>query len=132
VPATTTAGRASVALRGVAGFGDVRILLENPGVPTPFALDVETQHRPADGSSLISVASGELSDRFGNRMLDGIAATVIARYPDGSTSTQAVTILGGTARAAIEAPNAPGIVRVEMIVRGTVSRTLDVTFGAGR
>jgi hypothetical protein len=128
VPAVTSAGSGSVTsvLGGIAGPS--RALLEVPGPPSSFELVADTEHRPADGSSLVTVASGVLRDDNGNPMLDGTAAVVRAEYPDGTTSIQTVVTIGGIARASLEAPSQPGSVFVSMTVRGTTGRVHEVVF----
>jgi hypothetical protein len=127
VRSITTAGVAGVSIEGQAP-GMVRSLIEIPGAPVPFGLVAETAWRPADGATLVSVASDVLVDAYGNRLLDGTAAVVRSAYPDGTMSIQTVVTVGGVARGLLEAPTAAGVVTVSMTVQGTPSRPIDVVF----
>lgn len=130
MPASTTAGTAVVTASVQGRWGPARTLLEIPGPPEAFAVLPETRLRPADGSTLVTVASAPLTDQHGNRIVDGTAAFVRASYPSGLQSQQTVTISGGIARALLEAPDRPGVVRVTMTVLGTTSAPLDLDFSA--
>jgi hypothetical protein len=128
VPSVTTAGDAEVVaavdgMRSAAGR-----LVEVPGVPAPFALSLESPRLPADGTTLVTVASDVLVDVHGNRLLDGTAAQLRADYLDGTSSFQTVVTVAGMARATVEAPDQAGVVRVEMTVLGVTSRPLDLEF----
>jgi len=128
IPSSTTSGTATVTASTQGRPGPARTLVEIPGNPEPFALESETELRPADGASLVTVASEPLIDRHGNRLVDGIAVVVRARYPSGFESRQTVTVTGGIARALLSAPDEPGVVRVWMTVHGTTSAPLDLAF----
>ncbi len=130
IPASTTAGTAVVTASAQGRTGPARTLVEIPGPPVAFAVLPETQLRPADGSTLITIASEPLTDQHGNRIVDGTAAFVRASYPGGLQSQQTVTISGGIARALLQPPDGPGGVRVTMTVLGTTSAPLDLDFSA--
>jgi hypothetical protein len=130
IPSSTTAGTATVTATAQGRSGPARSLVEIPGEPIDFSLVSETELRPADGATLVSVATEPLIDRHGNRIVDGTAALVHAVYPGGLESQQTAVISGGIARTFLEAPDRPGTVRVWMTVLATTSAPLDLTFSA--
>ncbi len=130
VPSVTTAGTAQLAVDLAGRRGPVRTLVEIPAAPEAFSLAAVTQLRPADGLTLVEVATTPLADRFGSRIVDGTAAVVTTRYGDGSESVQTAAVVGGVARAFIKAPDEPGIVHVRISIHGVTSPDLALDFVA--
>lgn len=130
VASATAAGTAQVTVDHAGVRGPVRTLVEIPAAPEPFTVEPITQLRPADGVTLVEVATTPLADRFDNRIVDGTAAIVTTRFEDGTESSQTAVVIGGVARALIEAPSLPGIVRVRIAVHGVVSAELALDFSA--
>jgi len=130
VPSVTTAGTAQVVVDQGGHRGATRTLIEIPAEPEPFAVEPVTELRPADGLTLVEVATTPLADRFGNRVVDGTAAVVTARYGDGAESIQTAVVVGGVARTLIEAADQPGIVYVRISVHGVTSSELALEFSA--
>ena len=130
VPSVITAGTAQLVV-DLAGYrGPVRTLVQIPAAPITFEVEPVTELRPADGLTLVEVTTTPLADRFGNRIVDGTAALVTARYGDGTESAQTAIVVGGVARALIEAPDRPGRVYVRVSVHGVSSSELALEFSA--
>jgi hypothetical protein len=128
VSSLTTAGTAQVAVDHAGSRGPTRTLVEIPAAPVQFVVEAVTQLRPADGHTLVEVTTTPLADRFGNRVVDGTAALVAARFDDGAETFQTAMVVGGVVRALIEAPDQPGVVDVRISVNGVTGSELALDF----
>jgi len=102
---------------GPASLFDVRV---------PFK-DDRTTAFVADGRTLLSIVTGEIDDRFGNRLPDGHLIRLQTDGPDGIGQLTARTI-DGIARFELVAPRLPGVVEVSATADGTSSDTIEIEF----
>lgn len=63
------------------GHSPERTVMETPGLPASFHLQADKRSVPADGRQLVRLTSSQITDRFGNVLLDGVHVTVLADIP---------------------------------------------------
>jgi hypothetical protein len=130
IPAGLEAGLTLVATGVGAAGGPAAYLQEVPGSPAQVLLSAGRSRVPADGRSLVTVETGELDDRYGNRLLDGTAVVFTMTGPDGTRSLASAATAGGRAATIIQAPEVPGSMTVRAAAGGTISDPLIITFHA--
>lgn len=130
VPARTRAGRALLIAEADGVAGSEGTLLVVPAPPEMIDFEVDAAVARADGRSLLTVETNQISDRFGNRVLDGTAVTIAAIAPDGSRLVQTVVTVGGIARATIEAPAMAGTLDIEVSIGSAAGRRQITLFPA--
>ena len=123
----TLAGRSTIRVSVDGATGPEVEVLEVPGPPATVELLAPDQPLRADGRMLVSVATAQLDDRYGNVLLDGTAVSVAMNGPGGSGALTAVTI-DGRAEFVIEAPPVPGVVELSAVVDGVSARPLRLEF----
>ncbi len=114
LPATTVSGRTVIAVDVGDATGPGRSFENVPGPPVEFVLEAEevrgtTTAWFADGTTLRTIRTSVLIDRYDNVVSDGTAVTLALDGPDG-TSLLTSTTIDGVARFVVESPTRPGTI----------------------
>jgi hypothetical protein len=120
-------------IAATAGFAHSpeRIVSETPGLPIPFQLTADKGSLPADGRQLVRLTSSQITDRFGNVLLDGVNVTVLADIPGQDRRTIPATTIDGRIYTTIQAPSQPGTMTVQAWLAGVASAPLPLVFTPG-
>jgi hypothetical protein len=127
----TAAGQTRVAVMAGQAHSPEKVFREIPGPPVTFTVNAAQTDAPADGRQLIELTTSQITDRFGNAMLDGTSMTFLATAADGSRRSIPATVIDGVARAVFQAPVKPVEVVVQAVLAGVTSEPLTLSFGAG-
>jgi len=127
----TRAGQMLIAATADYGHSPERSVLAVPGIPVSFRLTADRFSVPADGRQLVRLQSDQITDRFGNVLLDGTSVMVLATMlPDEQRSLPATTI-DGRIYTALQAPSQPGTMTVQAWIAGVASQPLQLEFTPG-
>lgn len=120
-------------IAATAGFAHSpeRTVSETPGLPIPFQLTADKGSLPADGRQLVRLTSSQITDRFGNVLLDGVNVTVLADIPGQDRRTIPATTIDGRIYTTIQAPSQPGTMTVQAWIAGVASAPLPLVFTPG-
>ncbi|MFV0523892.1 MAG: hypothetical protein ACK5RL_05280 [Acidimicrobiales bacterium] len=129
VPSTPQVGFVTAVVTVDGRSGETASFFQAPGPPVAWDIDVPDGELVADGRSSIDVRVTGVVDRFGNRVGDGTAVTVVAETASGR---QVLTgrVIDGTATVAVRAPTAPGPVTLSTPAGGEVTGPLPVVIDA--
>lgn len=125
------AGAMLIAANADFGHSPERTVMETPGLPVPFQLQVDKRRVPADGRQLVRLTSSQITDRFGNVLLDGVNVTVLADIPGQDRRSLPATTIDGRIYTTIQAPSQPGAMRVQAWIAGVASAPLQIEFTPG-
>lgn len=114
IPSTTISGRTVIAVSVGDATGPGRSFENVAGPPVDFELEAErlagtTTTWTADGTTLRTIRTSRLVDRFDNVVEDGTTVTLDLDGPDG-TSILTATTIDGIARFIVESPSRPGTI----------------------
>jgi hypothetical protein len=126
----TRAGRTLLAVNAGAAHSPERDVMEVPDLPIPFDLTAEPAQAEADGRRLVTITSTPLLDRYGNVLLDGVAALFIVQSEDGSRRAIPANVREGRLRTTIQAPAQADQLILYADVAGLRSRSIVVPFVA--
>lgn len=120
-------------IAATAGFAHSpeRTVIETPSLPVPFQLIADKRSLPADGRQLVRLTSSQITDRFGNVLLDGVNVTVLADIPGQDRRTLPATTIDGRIYTSIQAPSQPGTMTVQAWIAGVASAPLSLVFTPG-
>ena len=123
----TVTGRTRIAVEAGDAAGPERDFLEVAGVPNRVGIEVVGAVPVAYGSSLLTIRTERLDDKFGNKLSDGV---VVYLDLDGATGTRRLfgVTIDSTAEFVVEAPSEPGLVRAVPIAAGIVGNSLEIDF----
>lgn len=127
IVAGTDAGRTEIALDVGDATGPVGELDEVPGLPMSVSISIDAGPRRADGRTLHVITTEQLRDVHGNVLLDGTAVQLAADSDQGVRLLGSVTI-DGRAQFVLEAPDAPGTMRVRAGIADVWSPSLTLVF----
>lgn len=125
------AGTMLLAANADFGHSPERTVMETPGLPVPFQLQADKRSAPADGRQLIRLTSSQITDRFGNVLLDGVHVTVLAAIPGQDRRSLPATTVDGRIYTTIQAPSQPGTMTVQAWIAGVASAPLPIEFTPG-
>ena len=125
------AGTMLLAANADFGHSPERTVMETPGLPVPFQLQADKRSAPADGRQLIRLTSSQITDRFGNVLLDGVHVTVLAAIPGQDRRSLPATTVDGRIYTTIQAPSQPGTMIVQAWIAGVASAPLLIEFTPG-
>jgi hypothetical protein len=124
----TSSGRTTLRVAAPEGATGPEVeVLEVAGPPVAFGLVVADGAAPADGRTLVEIATDQLRDRFGNVVVDGTVVVFRTDGPTGVGSLNALTI-DGRASVRLEAPDRPGVVSVSAHVGPVFSTVVNIAF----
>jgi hypothetical protein len=126
----TKAGRTLLAVNAGAAHSPERDVLEVPDLPLPFNLTADPTQAAADGRRLVTIISTPLQDRYGNVLLDGVAALLVVESEDGSRRAIPTVVRERRLRTTIQAPAQSDRLRIYADVAGVRSRSIIVPFVA--
>lgn len=127
----TRAGRLLLTATADNGHSPERVVLEVPGPPTLFALQADPLTAAADGHQWIRIRSDQITDRFGNVLLDGNEVTILAAMPPDEMRTVPAITVDGRIYTTLQAPTRPGTMFVRAWIGGASSQVVMVTFTPG-
>ncbi len=128
VSAGPMAGRSLLSATAGAVSSVERSWLEVPDHPAPFDLRITSQGAlVADGQSLVSLATSDLVDEFGNQFPAGVGFMLDAWGPTGH-SRHWGQVIDGKGLFVLEAPTEPGTVLVQAEVSGVLSEPTELRF----
>lgn len=125
------AGTMVLAANADFGHSPERTVIETPGLPVPFQLQADKRSVPADGRQLVRLTSSQITDRFGNVLLDGVNVTILADIPGQDRRSLPATTIDGRIYASIQAPTQPGTMTVQAWIAGVASAPLPIVFTPG-
>lgn len=125
------AGAMLLAANADFGHSPERTVIETPGLPVPFHLQADKRSVPADGRQLVRLTSSQITDRFGNVLLDGVHVTVLATIPGQDHRSLPATTVDGRIYTTIQAPSQPGTMTVQAWIAGVASAPLPIAFTPG-
>lgn len=125
------AGTMLIAANADFGHSPERTVMETPGLPVPFQLYSDKRSVPADGRQLVHLTSSQITDRFGNVLLDGVNVTLLAVIPGQDRRSLPATTLDGRIYTTIQAPSQPGTMTVQAWIAGVASAPLLIEFTPG-
>ncbi|MCB0081037.1 MAG: hypothetical protein KDE47_08915, partial [Caldilineaceae bacterium] len=131
IDSRTTAGRLLISAQAGDGHSPERTVLEVPGPPVPFTLYANPQSAPADGQSWIQIRSDQITDQFGNVLLDGTQATILAALPPDEIRTVPAITVDGRLYATLQAPTQPGSMFVRAWIGTASSQATQILFTPG-
>lgn len=108
-----------------------RTVLAVPGPPITFTLQASPAQVPADGHQWIQLQSSQITDRFGNVLLDGTHATIVAALPPADMRVLPAMTVDGRIYAQLQAPTAPGILFARAWIGAVSSPLLPMTITPG-
>ncbi len=127
----TRAGRLLLTATADDGHSPERVVLEVPGPPILFALQADPLTAAADGHQWIRIRSEQITDRFGNVLLDGNEVTILAAMPPDEMRTVPAITVDGRIYTTLQAPTRPGTMFVRAWIGGASSQAVMVTFTPG-
>jgi hypothetical protein len=127
----TRAGRLLISATAGGGHSPERVVLEVPGPPLPFTLHAEPLTAPADGQQWIRLHSDQITDQYGNILLDGANATILAAMPPDAVRTLPATTVDGRIYTTLQAPARSGFMFVRAWIGGASSLPIMLTFTPG-
>jgi hypothetical protein len=127
----TRAGRLRLTATADNGHSPERIVLVVPGPPAAFALHAEPLIAAADGHQWIRIRSEQITDRFGNVLLDGTNVTVLAAMPPDEMRTVPAITVDGRIYTTLQAPTQPGTMFVRAWIGGASSQVVTIDFTPG-
>lgn len=127
----TRAGRTFLSINAGDAASPERDVLEVPGKPVPFSLYAQPNPAVADGRQMVAITSGQIQDGFGNTLLDGTSATLLAESDDGSRRMIPAFTQDGRIYASLQSPARPGALRLFALVDDVKSEGLTLTFTPG-
>lgn len=125
------AGTLQIAATADFGHSPERTVLETPGLPVPFQLAADKRSLPADGRQLVHLTSSQITDRFGNVLLDGVNVTVLADMPGQDRRILPATTIDGRIYTTLQAPTQPGMMTVQAWIADIASAPLAIAFTPG-
>ncbi len=127
----TRAGRLLLTATADNGHSPERVVLAVPGPPVSFALHAEPRTAAADGHQWIRIRSEQITDRFGNVLLDGTNVTVLAAMPPAEMRTVPAITVDGRIYTTLQAPTRPGTMFVRAWIGGASSQVVTIEFTPG-
>ena len=125
------AGAMLLAANADFGHSPERTVMETPGLPVSFHLLADKRRVPADGRQLVRLTSSQITDRFGNVLLDGVHVTVLADIPGQDRRSLPATTVDGRIYTTLQAPSQPGTMTVQAWIAGVASAPLPIEFTPG-
>lgn len=125
------AGPMRLAVTADFGHSPERLVQATPGRPLPFQLLADKITLPADGRQLVRISSTQISDRFGNVLMDGASATLLATMGDAERRSLPVITIDGRLYTTLQAPSTPGTMTVQGWLDGVASAPLTLHFTPG-
>lgn len=130
IPSTTVSGRTAIAVDVGDATGPGRSFENVAGPPAAFELEAAeiggtTTVWFADGTTLRTIRTDVLVDRFDNVVADGTIVTLTLDAPDGVSFLSSTTI-DGVARFIVESPTRPGLITATASAAARSSSTLTI------
>lgn len=125
------AGPMRIAATADFGHSPERMVLATPGLPQPFQLFADKVAVPADGRQLVRISSSQISDRFGNVLLDGTSVTLLATLSNQERRSLPAATIDGRIYTTIQAPSQPGAMILQGWLAGVASAPLTIAFTPG-
>lgn len=125
------AGPIQIAANADFGHSPERVVLAVPGAPQPFQLLADKLTLPADGRQLVRISSSQLTDRFGNVLLDGANVTLVATVAGQEERFLPAVTIDGRIYTTLQAPSQPGTMTIQGWLAGIASAPLTITFTPG-
>ncbi len=127
----TLAGESFLSASSGNAHSPERSFLEVPGIPVPFALSADRMILPADGRQLVRIRSELIKDRYGNILLDGSSALVLAQMKTGEQRSVPTQIIDGRMDLMLQAPKTVGEMTLQAWIAGISSQPLVLNFTPG-
>ncbi|MBK8047432.1 MAG: hypothetical protein IPK16_10115 [Anaerolineales bacterium] len=128
IQARQFAGMLTAAATTGASHSPARRVLISPSDPVSITVTATPRSAPADGRTLITLDTGLLQDRYGNRLMDGMLVTFVVSGEDGERRTLPTTTLDGHAMLRMRAPKTPTAQTVVATLGEQVSEPLTLHF----
>ena len=129
----TKAGRSTVAATVAGQYGPEKELMEIPGWPVTFDLQVDPPTIVADGRQQLTLQTGMLTDEFDNVLPDGTLVTFTVYEDDDLTARRSLFTytLDGIASVPLQSPATPTTFTIVGSILGVVSEPLTLSFEDG-
>jgi hypothetical protein len=131
VPGGMREGRIAISAVSGAGRGQEADLVAVSGDAADLRVMIEPAVANADGRQIVSMRTTQIRDAAGNLVSDGTLVRFIAKMPDGTLRSIPASAIDGVAQAPLQAPAAPGIAEIVVLVLSQQSQPAQITFTPG-